>query len=294
MWWETGGADSTTSAGPPITVSAVNAPCQNACTPWAELTDLPSRCADADPDQALQAIADATDILFMLSGQRFPGYCETVVRPCGRQAPVGSGIARQFNALTLGAWGDRTWSGFCLCNQQAGQCGCSRLSEVTLGVWPVDSITEVKLDGEVLDPARYRVDEYAYLVRLKDEDGSNPGWPCCQRMDLPSTEEHTFEVSVVYGTPPPGNGKGAAAALACQLLKARGGEACDLPPNVTQLSRQGVTLNIQSVVSLLAQGQTGVYEADLFLRTINQDGNGTRPSGFLVPNARRSARWTDT
>lgn len=268
----------------------MSAPCQTACSPWAERSDLPEKCAEANQAIADQALADATDILFLKSGQKWPGFCADVVRPCGksiREYPMHSGIG----VLWPNQWGDRRWSGWCACN--VGTCGCSYLSEVSLGVWPVDQITQVKVDGEVLDDSLYRVDDYQYLVRLPDPDGTRKGWPCCQDMALDSDQEGTFEVSVVYGTMPPNGGKAAAAALACQLIRSRSGEPCDLPANVQSFTRQGVTMNIQTVVDLLGQGKTGSTEADRWLAAVNPTGQ-IRPGGVLIPGARSSVRRVGT
>lgn len=194
--------------------------------------------------------------------------------------------------LRAGQWGDRSWNGFCSCNQSV-KCGCSYLSEVTLGSFPVVRIDQVRLDGEVLDPTEYRVDDFMYLVRLPDADGNRRGWPCCQRVEFPASLDDTFEVTYTYGSEPNGAGKSAAAALACQLIRSRSGEPCDLPPNVQSLSRQGVTMNIQSVVSLLDKGQTGVTEADRWLKSVNPTGQH-RPAGILIPGAPSSARRITT
>jgi hypothetical protein len=269
----------------------MTAPCQQACSPWATRDDLPERCAEADPSKADQAIADATDLLFVLSGYRFPGFCADVVRPCGQSAPMGSSLFLSGQVLRSGQWGDRSWSGFCSCNRSQA-CGCSRLSEVTLGVYPVVAVTKVMVDGVELDESLYRIDDFKYLVRVPDPDGSNPGWPCCQNLNLDSSEEDTFEVSVTYGTMPDGAGKRAAAAMACQLLRARSGDDCKLPDNVTALTRQGVSMNVQAVANLLDTGATGVVEADRWLRAVNPGGG--RPAGVLIPGARSSVRRVGT
>lgn len=192
-------------------------------------------------------------------------------------------------ALVPGQWAGSEWGGWCSCNWSNDQCGCSRVSELTLGVYPIAEVEEVKVDGDVLDSAEYAVHDWLYLVRMADDNGDRQGWPCCQRLDLPNSEPDTFEVTVVYGTQPPGNAAGAAAALACQLLRGRNGEDCDLPPGVTAIARQGVSLNLQGVLSLLDQGRTGVYEADLWLRAVNPNGQ-QRPGGVLLPGAKSSVR----
>lgn len=274
----------------------MSVPCQYACTAWASIADLPERCAaaaEADNEAANDALAAATDILFRMSGEKYPGICRQVVRPCGKSAAMRGTSVDSIPVLGSGTWSDRHWSGYCSCNWEIGQCGCSRLSEVSLGYVPVVNIVEVKVDGVVLDADRYRVDEWRYLVRLPDADGENPGWPCCQIMSRDTSEVGTWEVTLDYGSEPDRAGKRAAAALACQLMKVGTPGDCDLPPNVQNLARQGVSMNINSVVSLLEQGQTGVYEVDLWLRAINPKGV-QRPAGVLIPGAKGSARRVET
>ena len=42
-------------------------------------------------------------------------------------------------------------------------------------------LARVKRDGEVIDSALYRVDDYRHLTWLGSDDTSRKGWPCCQR-----------------------------------------------------------------------------------------------------------------
>ena len=107
------------------------------------------------------------------------------------------------------------------------------------------AIASVTIDGEVVPTEEYRLDQGRWLVRLAGSDGKNPGWPCRQRLDLPSTEEGTFEIVYTFGVDPPPEGKLAAKTLACQLaLACDPGTAgkCKLPERVTTLTRQGDVL----------------------------------------------------
>lgn len=224
----------------------MSAVCQSACSSWATVADVCAPCNTYDYDQALleDMLAVATDILFERSGKRWPGTCSDTVRPI-RQCP------------------------------SPGLCRCGHVDEIKLGVSLLLQITEVKVDGLVLDPSLYRIDNFRTLVRLPNPDGSNPGWPRCQRMDLPSTEDRTFEVSLVYGSDPPPAGRIAASRLACELAQGCSSDdaECALPRSVTQRVRQGVSETVMPLGLVLAElpGRIGIWEVDLFLDTYNPD-----------------------
>lgn len=265
----------------------MGAPCMSTCTPWADETDLCSPCDEPGysfdtslMDDMLQA---ASDILFELSARRFPGSCSDTVRPCG---PRSGCVGRDFYGRNRASW--------CGC-RGIHQCGSVRLSQVTLGVYPVTDITEVKVDGEVLDPSLYRVDDFRWLVRLNDPDGSNPGWPTCQRMDLADTEDDTFAVTVTYGSEPPVAGRRAAAVLACQLSLACQPETvgeCRLPRGLTQISRQGVDISILSP-STVEEMKAALPEVALFLDAYNR-GGVMRRAVVASPDVGRSVRRVGT
>lgn len=108
----------------------------------------------------------ATGIVWRLSGKQF-GACPRTVRPC-RQSCA--------DRPTYGYWSGNQWMPILdngkwfnipcgTCFQNAVGCGCSELCEVDLPA-PVTEILEVKLDGEVLQPWMYRVDNARKLVRV--------------------------------------------------------------------------------------------------------------------------------
>lgn len=276
----------------------MSAPCQNACSQWAEVADVGPPCSDYGfPSDLLDdALAIASDLLFELSGRRFPGSCRDVVRPCSRSIYEPNDYYVGGPYLSVGQVGGRTWGGWCSCNRRQQQCGCSRLSELSLGAGPVSSIIEVKLDGAVLDPSRYRIDDFRWLVRLADEDGTNPGWPCCQRLDLDSGEADTFEVTFTYGTPPPPAGVWAAATLGCQLALAMNPDTaakCKLPKRVLSMTRNGMTLQMLDPQTFLEKGKTGIYEVDLFLAAYNPNGKRGRAQAVNV-DLHKPVRRVDT
>lgn len=224
------------------------------CQPWTNVAAVRLSCAgvattgDA-PDNVIQDAVDvASELLYVLSGQQFPGICEATVRPCADRGC--------FNIYA----DESSWP--------PSGCACTRLPEVSLGYWPVLGIKEVKIDGVALPAADYYVAHERTLVRRADSSGINDGWPHCQRLDQPDTEEDTWSVEFFYGQAPPAAGQRAATALACELVKGYLGQPCQLPGRATSVSRQGITVTMLNTEAL-EQGHTGIYEVDLFLETYN-------------------------
>jgi hypothetical protein len=262
----------------------MSAPCQEACGPWATTLDLCAPCTDYEVNSGLMdtCIAAASDVLFMLSGRQFAGSCSDCVRPTARFNSYGDPMwwNTPAAATSEGLWlaggilNGRFWAGGCSCNR-TDRTGCTLISEITLGGYPVTEVTKVLVDGVELDSARYRVDDFRYLVRLPDADGTPQGWPCCQDMLKASTQADTFEVTFTYCVPPPAMGKMAAAKLACELYlscsPATVGQ-CQLPKRVTSITRQGVSMVVLDPMAFLDEGKTGIYEMDLFLTSVNPKG----------------------
>jgi len=201
-------------------------------------------------------------ILYEISGRQFPGVCSAVVRPC---------------KIGCGCW---DWNDYDTCGDH---CGCGSLSVVTLAGYPVTEITEVLIDGVVVDPLTYRLDGYRDLVRLDDYGPSyvSRSWPGCQNLALDSDQPGTWQVTYNWGVAPPPVGLKAAAALACELWNAcpSGSGKCRLPGRVTKVVRQGVTFDRVTVLAeLLRMGATGILDIDLFIGTYNPSELRRRPS----------------
>lgn len=225
------------------------------CSPWATEADLCSPCNDYGNVETLAGdmLQAASDVLFELSGRQFPGTCETTIRPAAR-----CHHAERSASLPVARRSGRG-------------CGCPSYL-FRLPDHPVELVTEVKVDGDVVDPSLYRLDDHRTLVRLADADGSNPGWPSSQRLDLATTEDDTWSISYLWGREPPPMGVTAAAVLACELALACDPETvsqCRLPKNVTSVTREGVSLVLSPSDFLDRDGKTGLYEVDLFLRAVN-------------------------
>lgn len=248
----------------------MTAPATGVCSVWASRELMPCDAADWADTLVDDALAAASSILYVLSGRQFPGVCSATVRPCAWR-PGQS----QRTRYRWGTWEWRRAWGSCGCRSDA-VCGCGGLSQVELRQ-PVAEVTEVLVDGDVLDPSAYRVDDWRWLVRV---DGDS--WPCCQSLELDSTEPGTFEVSFGFGALPSPGGDRSAAALACELAKAWQPELagqCRLPQRVQQLTRQGVSL-VMNPADVFDGGLTGISDVDLWLRSVNPKTD--RGGGFVV------------
>lgn len=233
------------------------------CDAWVTAEDLATCCGievSSDTNDALEAAAEAaSDVLFTLSGRQYRGVCGPVtVRPCGTRN----------RCYTPGR------------DDHIRSCGCAPLSTVLLPGYPVLEIGLVKIDGEVVPPSEYRLDERRKLVRLADADGDMQWWPACQRLDLADTEERTFSVTYYYGVAAPSLAVAAASQLGCELYRACSGEGgeCNLPQGTTKVTRQGITIERGVLAAFIRGAQTGLVSVDAFLATFGMDGAKRRPA----------------
>ncbi len=235
------------------------------CEPWTDSAAILACCGaefgtDVDLDTAALI---ASDLLYELSGHRFPGICDTVVRPC---------------TSNLSCWiPGHTW--------HARDCSCSPLSKIRLAGYPVREITEVSIDGVIIDPAEYRLDLDRYLVRLADTDGNPQHWPSCQRLDI-DQGEGTFFAHYRYGLDPPVAGIAAAGQLACQIAQACPGSGleadCELPAGTVRVTRQGITVDTQQLgLWLIGTLRTGMPLVDAFISVYGQQRK--RRTALAVP-----------
>lgn len=245
-----------------------------------------SKIPDTEAGAALfqRCVNSAAEILYGLSGRQF-GLCELVVRPCREECGGGSG-----RELLGFPWTPRLhegqWTNVACGKCSTGSCSCSEICEVRLP-GPIESITQVLLDGVALDPSEYQVNKRRTLVRLGGEC-----WPTCQEMGLPSTEPGTWEVTYLRGKPVPAGGQAALAELACELcLACLGDKACALPKRVTSISRDGVSFAMLDPMTFINEGLTGLYAVDLWLRSVNP-ASQPRSGAILSPDMVQSRRTT--
>lgn len=249
------------------------------CASWIDEGDVMECCAplaDSGSEGAalFGAAADmASQILYSLSGNRYGGICETTVRPCADPCRCGWGQVLASGHMV--GFSDYTglWS-----NECGDTCGCGWLSRVLLPGYPVQEVSEVKIDGVIVDASEYRLDEHRDLTRLGDTNGRSRRWPGCQRLDKPDTEPGTFSVSYTYGEAAPAAGIMAARELACQLALAMAcHDDCALPQGVVRVARQGVTIE-RAQMDMFGKGRTGLVLVDSFLGAVNPQGLNRRPA----------------
>jgi hypothetical protein len=255
--------------GTPSTVG----PRTGTCEPWATTADLCSPCNGYDLDtlNAEDWLQVASDILFDLTGRTWAGFCEDTVRPCRSES-------------------------LCPPVRRGASCGCPRVSEIALGGFPLVSVNTVRIDGEVVDPARYRIDDHRTLVYLPADGDTRRGWPRCQDLTLDASEEGTFEVVYTYGMHPPVGGTRHAATLACELMKTCDDtlrKTCRLPERVTSVTMQGTTVAMLDPLSLFEDGRTGLGEVDMWVASVRL-GRRRRPPAVLIPGRGRRVRRTGT
>lgn len=245
-------------------------PSHSVCSWWATEANACAPCTAETPDLDTW-IGVASDLLYELSGQRFPGECEDTVHPCAQPCD-GDGPPFYGDPVLMATSGNLLWYGSCGCRTR---CGCTSLSTLTLTGWPLLSITEISIDGDVLDPSAYEINDWKTLVRI---DGDS--WPACS---------DDFDITFTYGQAPPPAGIAAAASLGCQLALACAGSGdCRLPQRVQSITRQGVSMVLLDPFTFFDDGRTGLYDVDLFLAAYGPTSKKRWPA--LVVNPDRRAR----
>lgn len=180
-----------------------------------------------------RATALAVGHMWAATGRQY-GLCEVTVVVCnpGTADPlyqtfgvVGGDPGAGPYIDTAGAWRNRGCGGSCTCN-----AAC----QLELPA-PVDSIVEVVVASEAVDPDAYEVHNNTWLVRI---DGAC--WPTCGSL----TPDYGMSVTYRRGTPIPADVQAATEQLACQFAAACSGGACSLPQRLVSLSRQGVDIQV--------------------------------------------------
>lgn len=235
------------------------------CDTWCTAEDLDPCTEDAAAIDSM--IEVASRVMFLLGGSRWPGECDDTVQPgsCGcasRPWPVSGGVA--------------------LRSVDASGSLCGSCSLLHLPQFPVISVTEVRIHGDVLDAAAYKIVDDEALVRV---DGGS--WPSNTG---PGTVPPVLEVDYTYGGFPSELGKRAATVLAQELLLAFcGNDACRLDRRVQQITRQNVTIEavqMPGLIDALVQGHIGLPEVDLFVTTENPT-KLRREGRFVIPGDAR-------
>lgn len=248
--------------------------------PWIADTDLPADRPALPAGESWAAVCGVvSELLYALSGRRWGGSTTRTVELEGpprrgwllRDPPItdgwlggslgGSLLEAAYDDIITGGTGPLApWLG------SAWAADARWTPGLRLPDYPVTAVSSVTMpDGTIADPATYRLAGRRYLERV--QDSGYRGWPVCGGIT----------VAYTCGEAPPQGGVEAAKALALQIGYAlAGSDACALPGNVTQIVRQGTTMTLESMSSLIAAGRTGVYLTDLWVRSVNPDGRRRR------------------
>lgn len=240
-----------------------------------------------DPSNASTvAVAEAMAVqtLRALTGFKVGG-CPVLLRPCAlRCSPTTTLLAPVSGGRGGGGWTpyimDGVWFNGCGCSSR-DTCGCGHIEQITLP-GPVGDITEVLINGTVLPPTAYRVDNGTLLVRT---DGGS--WPLCQDMSAGPGEANTFAITYLQGAKVDGLGAAAAGALANEFAQALCGGGCALPPGVVSVVQSGTTMSIEP--GSFPGGLTGIFIVDAFVRYWNPFLHKAGPDVFSpdLPRGRR-------
>ena len=226
--------------------------------------------------------------LHRLSGGRI-GVCPITVRPCAASySAAGTWTAAPAGGIGPFYPGSTSWSPYINaqgawvngCGCTSG-CGCGpALSEVILP-GPVGRIVEVWLNGAVVNPSRYRVDNGNRLVAT-DPDLT---WPASQNLMQDAHGTEAFSVTYYQGTPPTDVTLWAAGLLAVEFYKAcTSDKSCRLPSGVRSITRQGVSYEIRT--DMFEDGKTGIREVDTLISALNPYGLRSRPVVYSPDRAR--------
>lgn len=261
----------------------------------------PSCCPhweDASSELREYASNLAISVLWIKSGRQF-GRCERTIRPCRMDCAdsftsSGSWVGNRWVPGHGTGWEPILWGGRWFnfrCGCRRDQCSCGRVCEVELpGLMPEP--TQVMVDGRVLSPSTYRVDNGRWLVR------TNGGcWPDCQDVAALPTEMGTWQVRFAHGKPVPDEASFLAGILACEIVKSCSPSVneseCRLPSSVSRITRQNTTIQFENMSSLVANINTvGIPEIDMWLVS-NNPGGRTRKLTIMSPdyNPFREQSW---
>lgn len=216
------------------------------CSPWATVDDLPAGCpcrtaesgGDLPDDATLEElIDDATDILFQLLGRPAIGVCELTIYPCAN--------------MVVPFLGPRHPSVLGYSGLPCSDCGHE------FDVWldgPVHDVLEVVIDGEVLDPSEYHLEDGVWLVRV---GGS---WPAGG-----DPEDDLFSIRYERGVPPSRLVRDAIAEIVNELwLDQCGNQACKLSAAVRTMNTGGTSYSYEQVADALPKLQQTLKVVTLF------------------------------
>jgi len=205
---------------------------------------------DAVTDFAAEAgIEIATSVLYELTGRRWSGTETSVLRPSAEDTST---------KFLVPDWVEG-WGEF-----DGSLEPCAPTNRLEIGVFPVAEILSVKVDGVVVPPSVYQLQERKYLVRVDGND-----WPCTQDLSLPDSAADTFSVTVSHGIAPPDAGRYCCAVYAVELAKSFCNLDCALPQRTQYATRQGVSTILSDPLNVIFRGMVGLPTVDSWVRAVN-------------------------
>lgn len=241
------------------------------CQTWITEADLAAcNCPPADPNISETMMEVASEIMFALTGQQWPGLCSETVYPCPQDrgyylldpGPVWTPLGESWPAVSTE----------CL---DTNGCGCGGVPVVRFDRIRITEVTEVMIGTEVLADTAYRLDIDRRGYALTRIDGAK--WPCTQDVSDTLPNENSWSVSYTYGAEPPAHVVNATAVLAAEFIKGCIGDSdCRIPNRATTVTTEGVTYALLDPQQFLDEGRTGLWEVDLVIRAVNPGGINRR------------------
>jgi hypothetical protein len=226
------------------------------CEPWPIVWPCDTTGVDPALLDAAQSLAE--QLLWAMSGYRV-GRC--TFREAFRPALTGEcGVPYKGR--------DGNWYN----GGRAGDC-----CHVLLSHRPVSSVTEVVDGGVILDAAAYALE--GSRLRRRGACWTTSG-PC---------DDPELVVTYEAGVPFPAGTGVAVGEVACEYLSALQGQTCRLPSRATSITRQGVTVTLDTAQDFIKAGRLGLPVTDAWLETVV--GIGPRvPSRVYSPDLGRAFR----
>jgi hypothetical protein len=231
------------------------------CSPWATSADIPAgrlaQLVDVDGftlDQIDAALLRASELLWAFSGRQWlGGGCEEDALLRSLPPMPGTGIwpySPSWGACSC--WVNAVWlDGRPYPTPWTGRHIVVPTS-VQLPRTSIITVSSVMVDGQSF--LGWELGPNGWLTRT---DGQ--GWNVCAG---------DTEVTYQFGDPPPAGGRDAAIEFGIEiLLDQAGSDACRLPPNTVSVTRQGLTMELQSTDR--PDFRTGLPLVDMWLEAVN-------------------------
>jgi hypothetical protein len=240
---------------------------------WVSTSDLGSY---SDSEFSYDAAKVASQLLFQLSGRKYSGATTVTERYVCATRGHNYGLARGTTTAALVNGDVQNIPLTAYDFYETASDGITTGSRLRLRGKPVTKVHAIRDHlGEIINPNYYYLSDHSVIQPVRGV----PWRPC------------NVEVTYTYGVEAPAMGKMAARMLAIEFCKMWSGEDCELPQRVTSIARQGVSYTILDPQEFVAQGRTGIYFVDMFLKSVNPD-NAKNRARVFSPDLGRARRLT--